>query len=88
MSVDIESLNKIRYELDLKYDELEKEISKLYSKNKVLEAEEKEKLQDLVDQQLDLIDTIINYLEKTPRLLNVLTNLNDEYKRKIGELHE
>lgn len=81
MNISVDFLLSLRKKLDDDYDEIESKINKMYTKNKSDNVQDLIKKQDLVDMQLDLIDSIIYNLENTPKLYNKLVNINDEYKQ-------
>lgn len=81
MNISVDFLLSLRKKLDNDYDEIESKINKMYTKNKSDNVQDLIKKQDLVDMQLDLIDSIIYNLENTPKLYNKLVNINDEYKQ-------
>lgn len=85
MNINEEELNTLRKELESKYNKLEREINILYNQAEDEKAKEKEELQDLIDQQIDLIDLIFNNLETTPKMYNELMKMNDKYKKQVGD---
>ena len=85
MNINEEELNTLRKDLENKYNKLEREISILYNQADDEKAKEKEELQDLVDQQIDLIDLIFNNLETTPKMYNELMKINAKYKKQVGD---
>ncbi len=85
MNINIKELEVMRDKLEIQYNRLEKEISKLYIDNDQDEALEKEQIQDIVDQQIDLIDLIIKNLENTPKMYEELMKINEKYKTQVGE---
>ena len=85
MNIIIDGLNKLREKLDSDYEKIEKDINKLYLKNNTKEALSKEQLQDMIDEQLNLLDTIICNLEKTPIMYKELMHINKKYKQVVGE---
>lgn len=85
MNISINGLRAMRKKLEEQYSELDKQISKHYSQKNDDMAEEKIGFQDLIDQQLDIIDTIIYNLENTPKMYNELMELNQKYKRVVGD---
>lgn len=85
MNINIKELEVMRDKLEIQYNRLEKEISKLYVDNDQDEALEKEQIQDIVDQQIDLIDLIIKNLENTPKMYEELMKINEKYKTQVGE---
>ena len=85
MDINMEELVTYRQQLESEYDKLEKEISKLYAESDLKHAQEKENIQNLVDEQLDLIDLIISNLENTPKMYKELLKIEDQYKKIVGE---
>ena len=85
MDINIDELTSWRQKLEKAYNDLEKEISKLYIEGNVKKVAEKEQTQDLIDKQLDLIDLIISNLENTPKMYKELMSLDKEYKKNVGE---
>lgn len=81
MNISVNFLLSLRKKLDDDYDEIESKINKMYTKNKSDNVQDLINKQDLVDMQLDLIDSIIYNLDNTPKLYNKLVNINDEYKQ-------
>ena len=85
MDINMEELVELRKKMEEEYDKLEKEIANLYSESNVKKALKKEKIQDLIDEQLDLIDLIINNLENTPKMYKELLKLEAEYDKAVGD---
>ena len=85
MNISIDLLKTLRKKLDADYDKLEDEINKRYAKNNTDGIEDVFDTQDMIDKQLDLIDTIIYNLENTPKLYKELMKINEEYKQVVGE---
>lgn len=85
MNLCVTDLEELRNRLEDAYDQLEKDIHKLYLSNKEEEALEKEHVQSLIDQQITYIDCIIGYLLKTPRMYEQFMKINREYKELVGE---
>lgn len=86
MNISKDVLIKLRKKLDLEYDKLEKEITKLYSlnkENKILK--QKIDVQILLDQQINLIDNIVKDLDRVPRLYDELMRKNEQYNKIVGE---
>lgn len=85
MNICIRDLEVLRSQLEDVYDQLEKDIHKLYVSNKEKDALLKEKVQTLIDRQITYIDGIISNLLNTPRMYEKLMELNREYKELVGE---
>ena len=88
MNISIEKLNAMRSNLEKQYNDLDDKINSLYAKKKEDVAVEKIKIQDLIDKQLALLDTIIHNLENTPKLYSELMNINEKYKQVVGDYNE
>lgn len=88
MNISIEKLNAMRSNLEKQYNDLDDKINSLYAKKKEDIAVEKIKIQDLIDKQLALLDTIIQNLENTPKLYSELMDINEKYKQVVGDYNE
>lgn len=88
MNISIEKLNAMRSNLEKQYNDLDNRINSLYAKKKEDIAVEKIKIQDLIDKQLALLDTIIHNLENTPKLYSELMDINEKYKQVVGDYNE
>lgn len=88
MNISIEKLNAMRSNLEKQYNDLDDKINSLYAKKKEDVAIEKIKIQDLIDKQLALLDTIIHNLENTPKLYSELMDINEKYKQVVGDYNE
>lgn len=88
MNISIEKLNAMRSNLEKQYNDLDNKINSLYAKKKEDIAVEKIKIQDLIDKQLALLDTIIHNLENTPKLYSELMDINEKYKQVVGDYNE
>ena len=67
-NIKVEELEKIKNELESKYDKIEKKLLKMNSKMSFEEISNLEKKQDLIDEQIDLIDRIVLYINDIPNL--------------------
>ena len=67
-NIKVEELEKIKNELETKYDKIEKKLLKMNSKMSFEEISNLEKKQDLIDEQIDLIDRIVLYINDIPNL--------------------
>lgn len=85
MNISVDLLRELRKELDTAYDKAEKEINEKYAKRNLDNIQKIIDTQDLIDKQLDLLDTIIYNLENTPKLYDELMKMNNEYKQVVGE---
>lgn len=88
VNISIEKLNAMRSNLEKQYNDLDNKINSLYAKKKEDIAVEKIKIQDLIDKQLALLDTIIHNLENTPKLYSELMDINEKYKQVVGDYNE
>lgn len=88
MNIDNNNLSVMRNELEKEYLNLENKINKLRTSKKEDVASEYEMVQDLIDEQISLLDTIIFNLENTPKLYNQLLGLNKKYKQVAGDFNE
>lgn len=88
VNISIEKLNAMRSNLEKQYNDLDDKINSLYAKKKEDVAVEKIKIQDLIDKQLALLDTIIHNLENTPKLYSELMDINEKYKQVVGDYNE
>lgn len=85
MNISKEALINLRDKLDCEYDNLEKQLNKMYSKRESNEKiKEKLNNQFLIDQQLDLIDNIISSMDRVPIMYNELIQLNEKYNQIVG----
>lgn len=87
LNIDNNNLSVMRSELDKEYIRLENKINKLRASRKEDVASEYEMIQDLIDEQLALLDTIIFNLENTPKLYNQFLGLNKKYKQVAGDIN-
>ena len=85
VNISIDKLISMRNNLEIQYNDLENEINLLYSKKRDDIALEKIKTQDLIDEQLTLLDSIIHNLENTPKMYAELMNINNKYKQVVGD---
>lgn len=85
VNISIDKMNSMRLLLEKKYDELENDINSLYLSKKDDVAKEKIEIQDLIDKQLSLLDTIIHNLESTPKLYSELMSINEKFKQIVGD---
>lgn len=85
MNISSDKLISMRNNLEIQYNDLENEINLLYSKKRDDIALEKIKAQDLIDEQLTLLDSIIQNLENTPKMYAELMNINNKYKQVVGD---
>lgn len=76
MDLNLDELYNYRNSLEKRYSELEDEIYS--SKNKYL-IESKEKEEEIIEEQLNLLDQIIHNLIDTPKLYRRFIKLNKEY---------
>ena len=85
MNIDNNNLSVMRSDLEKEYLRLENKINKLRASKENDIASEYEMIQDLIDEQISLLDTIIFNLENTPKLYNQLLGLNKKYKQVAGD---
>lgn len=85
LNIDNNNLSVMRSDLEKEYLRLENKINKLRASKKNDVASEYEMIQDLIDEQISLLDTIIFNLENTPKLYNQLLGLNKKYKQVAGD---
>lgn len=71
-NIKVEELEKIKNELEIKYEKIEKKLLKMNSKMSLDEINSLEDKQDLIEQQIDIIDKIILYVTETPNLYKKL----------------
>ena len=76
MDLNLDELYNYRNSLEKRYSKLEDEIYS--SKNKYL-IESKEKEEEIIEEQLNLLDQIIHNLIDTPKLYRRFIKLNKEY---------
>lgn len=71
-NIKVEELEKIKNELEVKYEKIEKKLLKMNSKLTLEEINNLEVKQDMIDEQIDIIDKIILYVTEGPNLYNKL----------------
>ena len=81
-NIKIEELEKIKNELEVKYEIIEKKLLKMNSKLTLEEISDLEVKQDLIDEQIDIIEKIVLYVTETPNLYNKLL----ENKEKLDNM--
>jgi hypothetical protein len=80
VNISVEKLNSIRRKLESDYQKIEEEINDICLKKKNCPIDSKIELQDLIDKQLDLLDTLIYDLENIPKLYDKFVALNEKYR--------
>lgn len=80
MNISVEKLSSIRRKLEADYHKIEDEINDVCLKKKNCPIDSKIELQDLIDEQLDLLDTLIYNLETIPKLYDEFVALNEKYR--------
>lgn len=81
-NIKVEELEKIKNELEVKYEKIEKKLLKMNSKLTLEEINNLEIKQDMIDEQIDIIDKIILYVTEAPNLYNKLL----ENKEKLDNM--
>jgi hypothetical protein len=81
-NIKVEELEKIKNELESKYEKIEKKLLKMNSKLTLEEINNLEVKQDMIDEQIDIIDKIILYVTEAPNLYNKLL----ENKEKLDNM--
>ena len=77
-NIKVEELEKIKNELESKYEKIEKKLLKMNSKMSFEEISNLEKKQDLIDEQIDLIDRIVLYINDIPNLYKKILDNKDK----------
>ena len=78
----IDELEKIKNELEVNYEKIEKKLLKMNSKLSLEEITKLEEKQDMIDEQIDIIDRIILYVTEAPNLYKKLL----ENKEKLDNM--